>query len=122
MFVCHILTEIGYLNGAQGNLCLHFQHTYISIIIKGTFFSLKWCSSNLTNFQNMQIKIFKFNSLRLVYVCCSKNLLPFQFQISDLNYQSDTKDKHQTLKKKLELSFIKSQNNTNPETIIETPN
>ena len=107
MFVSHILTEIGYLNGAQGNLCLYFQHTYISIIIKGTFFSLKWCSSNLTNFQNMQIKIFKFNSLRLVYVCCSKNLLPFQFQISDLNYQSDTKDKHVRLKKKLELSFIK---------------
>ena len=48
----------------------------------------------------MQIKIFVFNSLRLVYGCCSKNLLPFQFQISDLNYQSDTKDKHHTLKKK----------------------
>ena len=49
----------------------------------------------------MQTKIFVFNSLRLVYDCCSKNLLPFQFQISDLNYQSDTKDKHQTLKKKI---------------------
>ena len=48
----------------------------------------------------MQIKIFKFNSLRLVYDCCSKNLLPFQFQIFDLNYQSNTKDKHQKLKKK----------------------
>ena len=49
----------------------------------------------------MQIKIFKFNSLRLVYDCCSKNLLPFHFQISDSNYQSDTKNKHQTLKKKI---------------------
>ena len=51
----------------------------------------------------MQIKIFVFNSLRLVYGCCSKNLLPFQFQISDLNYQSDTKDKHHTLKKKKKI-------------------
>ena len=49
----------------------------------------------------LMIKTFVFNSLRLVYDCYSKNLLPFQFQISDLNYQSNTKDKHQTLKKKI---------------------
>ena len=48
----------------------------------------------------MQIMIFIFNSLRLVYDCCSKNILPFQFQNFDLNYQSNTKDKHQKLKKK----------------------
>ena len=65
---------------------------------------------SMRNSWMLMIKIFVFNSLRLVYDCCSKNLLPFQFQISDLNYQSDTKDKHHTLKKKkkkLELSFIK---------------
>ena len=67
----------------------------------------------------MKIKIFKFNFIRLVYDCCSKNLLPFQFQISNLNYQLDTKDKHQTLKKKKirtqlhqgELSYWKTLSN-----------
>ena len=50
-----------------------------------------------------KLKIFVFNSLRLVYGCCSKNLLSFQFQISDLNYQLDTKYKHHTLKKKKKI-------------------
>ena len=49
------------------------------------------------------IKTFVFNSLRLVYDFYSKNLLPFQFRISDLNYQSNTKDKNQTLKKKIKI-------------------
>ena len=46
-----------------------------------------------SNFQNMKIKIFVFNALSLVSDSCSKNLLPSQFWISDLNCQSNTKHK-----------------------------
>lgn len=52
-----------------------------------------------SNLQNMQIRIFVFNALRLAPNSRSKNLLPSQFSISELNCQPNHKDIHHVFEK-----------------------